>query len=93
METGDFMEKAIRIDWSKEEYRNNENFQYKIYECIDFSLAINYIAWQWYFNLMTPYSDTDLGHVGSGNGLLPYGTKPLPEPKLTFHQWGNVALT
>ena len=30
METGDFMEKAIRIDWGKEEYRNNENFQYKI---------------------------------------------------------------
>ena len=23
---------------------------------------------------------------GSGNGLLPDGTKPLPEPMLTYHQ-------
>ena len=23
-------------------------------------------------------------NIGSGNGLLPDGTKPLPEPKLTF---------
>ena len=25
--------------------------------------------------------------------LIPDGTKPLPEPKLTFHKWGFVALT
>ena len=25
---------------------------------------------------------------GSGNGLLPGGTKLLPEPMLTYHQWG-----
>ena len=30
-------------------------------------------------------------NIGSGNGLLPDGTKPLPEPMLTYHQWGNVA--
>ena len=30
---------------------------------------------------------------GSGKGLLPDGTKPLPEPKLTCHQWSLVALT
>ena len=24
-------------------------------------------------------------NTGSGNGLLPDGTKPLPEPTLTFH--------
>ena len=23
-------------------------------------------------------------NIGSGNGLLPDGTKPLPEPKLTY---------
>ena len=28
---------------------------------------------------------------GSGNGLLPDGTKPFPEPMLTFHQSGPVA--
>ena len=27
--------------------------------------------------------------IGSGNGLLPDGTKPLPEPMLTDHQWGS----
>ena len=25
-------------------------------------------------------------NIGSGNGLLPDGTKPLPEPMLTHHQ-------
>ena len=32
-------------------------------------------------------------NIGSGNGLVPDGTKPLPEPKLTNHQWGSVACT
>ena len=27
----------------------------------------------------------------AGNGLLPDGTKPLPEPRLTYHQWNPVA--
>ena len=26
-------------------------------------------------------------NIGSGNGLLPDGTKPLPKPMLTDHQW------
>ena len=29
-------------------------------------------------------------NIGSGNGLLPDGTKPLPEPVLTDHQWSPV---
>ena len=39
--------------------------------------------------------DMDLVNIGSGNGLLPDGTKPLPEPMLTYHQgpvtfiWGQ----
>ena len=38
--------------------------------------------------LVTPYDDKDLGQhwLSSGNGLLPGGTKPLPEPMLTYHQ-------
>ena len=28
--------------------------------------------------------------IGSGNGLLPDGTKPLPEPMSTYHQQGWV---
>ena len=27
-----------------------------------------------------------LDNIGSGNGLLPDGTKPSPEPMLTYHQ-------
>ena len=26
-------------------------------------------------------------NIGSGDGLLPDGTKPLPEPMLTYYQW------
>ena len=28
--------------------------------------------------------------IGSGNGLLPDGTKPLPYPMLTYHEFGPV---
>ena len=39
-----------------------------------------------HWGLVTPNDDRDLGQIGSGNGLLPDGTKPLPEPMLTDHQ-------
>ena len=29
-------------------------------------------------------------NTGSGNGLLPDGTKPLPESVLTSRQWGSL---
>ena len=32
-------------------------------------------------------------NIGSGNGLLPDGTKPLPEPMLTYHQQDSVEIT
>ena len=32
-----------------------------------------------------------LVNIDSGNGLLPDGTKPLPEPMLTYHELGPVA--
>ena len=48
------------------------------------------------FNSMWP-SDTIWRHrsvnTGSGNGLLPDGTKPLPQPMLTYHQRGSVAFS
>ena len=31
-------------------------------------------------------------NIGSGNDLLPEGTKPLPEPILTYHKYGPVAI-
>ena len=39
--------------------------------------------------LVMPYSEIWV-NIGSGNGLLPDGTKPLPEPMLTDHQWSPV---
>ena len=41
------------------------------------------------WDLMTPYGDMATRiwvNIGSGNGKLPDGTKPLPEPMLTYHQ-------
>ena len=32
-------------------------------------------------------------NIGWGNGFVPDGTKPLPEPKLSKHQLGLVAFT
>ena len=44
--------------------------------------------------LVTPYDDMDLGEwFGTGNNLLPDGTKPLPKRMLTYHQWGSLADT
>ena len=54
-----------------------------------FLLSMPYL--QWWFSLthcglLTPYVDKIWVNIGSGNGLLPDGTKPLPEPMLTYHQ-------
>ena len=38
-----------------------------------------------HYGLVTSYGDTD-PNIGSGNGLVPSGNKPLPEPMLTYHQ-------
>ena len=36
--------------------------------------------------LVAPYGIIELVNIGAGNGLLPDGTKPLPEPILTNHE-------
>ena len=35
---------------------------------------------------MMPYYNLDLLSIGSVDGLVPDGTKPLPEPMLIYHQ-------
>ena len=35
--------------------------------------------------LVVPYGDMNRGKIDWGNGLLPDGIKPLPEPMLTNH--------
>ena len=47
-----------------------------------FCLNFGEIDWVTYCNQVMPY----LVNVGSGNGLLPDSTKPLPETVLTYHQ-------
>ena len=54
------------------------------------SIEVMYIhVYITHWGLVMPFGDIDLGqqlNIGSGNGLLPDGTKPLPEPMLTYHQ-------
>ena len=43
---------------------------------------------------MTPYGDINLGqNLLECNGLLPGGTKLLPEPTLTYHQRCSTILS
>ena len=58
------------------------------------SVCCEYFGENWpCFNSLGP-SDTIWRqiwvNIGSGNGLLPDGTKPLPEPMLTDHQWSQL---
>ena len=44
--------------------------------------------------LVTPYGDKDgliWVNTGSGNGLLPHGTKPWIELLLISHRWGTIS--
>ena len=43
------------------------------------------------YGIVMPYGDIELGNIGSGNGLVPDGTKPLPVPMLPFYLCGFVA--
>ena len=48
---------------------------------------------EWYCGTNENSQDCVWVNIGSGNGLLPDGTKPLPEPMLTSHSWGSMAFT
>ena len=54
----------------------------------DSTLKLNELT---HCGLLTPYGDRDLGQNWLSNGLLPDGTKPLPEPMLTHFQCVSVA--
>ena len=55
---------------------------------LQFWLIINSLSPWWQF--MTSQTLVDMG---SGDGLVPDGTKPLPEPMLTSHQQSPLELT
>ena len=46
-----------------------------------------FVAWS------RPMASQNSVNIGSDNGLVPSGTKPLPEPVLANHQWGHMAFT
>ena len=65
-------------------------------------MHLKMLSWKWrpfcfglnvltHCGLVRPYGDIDRDSIGSGNGLLPDSTEPIPEPVLTYHQWGPVA--
>ena len=43
--------------------------------------------------LVVQYSEINLGRHGLSNGLLPDGTKSLPEPMLTYYQMCSVTVS
>ena len=40
-----------------------------------------------HWRLVTAYGIMNFDNIGSGNGLMPDGTKPLLDPKLTYHEY------
>ena len=46
-----------------------------------------------YCGLVMQYDIESLVNAGAGDGLVPDGTKPLPEPMLKFHRWGLLSFT
>ena len=56
---------------------------HKLYEMITFTFVSNTVN---SLGLVTHMALEILVNTGSGNGLLPDGTKPLREPMLTYSQ-------
>ena len=71
-------DKTTIISCHKKEFElDSQGYQYFNYDLTYCGLIM----------LMTPYVNIELGQqIGSSNGLLPDGTKPLPEPMLTYRQ-------
>ena len=55
------------------------------YKLTDAFCELPHFAWLTHWLLVMLYVTQNLVDIGSGNGLLPDGTKPLPEPMLTSH--------
>ena len=60
----------------------------------NFQTFITYVSWAFPGNAIKPHSL--LVNIGSGNGRVPSGSKPLPEPMLTmnyvaiWHHWATM---
>ena len=51
------------------------------------------IPFNWLYPGYCHMTSQNMLNIGSGNGLVPSGTKPLPEPMLTNQLWGLVTFT
>ena len=70
--------------------RFSEYYHHTYWECFNWDITLHHC------DLVIQSSDITswiLVNIGLGNGLLPDGTKPLPEPILIYHQWERVAFT
>ena len=82
------------INWTLFSTTKDLDYQHRFSVEIWWQIQINFYVSQNEFsmtrvNSLWP-SDAIWVNIGSGNGLLPDGTKPLPEPMLTDHQWSPV---
>ena len=65
---------------------NSETKQMPVYSTTHPKFQVKFLSLLTHWGLVTPHGIGDLGNTGSGNGLLPDDTKPLPEPVLTYHK-------
>ena len=63
-------------------------------KCLWVPLSVPFWSRKWWINSLWPRDATYIWvSIGSSDGLLPYSSKPLPKPVLTYHQWGMLALS
>ena len=69
---------------------NSLHFLYKLKKIVyKPNVAVTWVNPLWPSDAISQHRSGSTS-VGSGNGLLPDGTKPLPEPMLTYYQQGLV---
>ena len=71
-----------RFSWTEFDLVRDALLKWQAQWCSDSRLQ-----WVTHCDLLAPYIWVKFG---SGNGLLPDGTEPLPERKLTYQQWSPV---
>ena len=72
----------------------HQKWRYKwIFNIIINHFFLLYLQWHNPNSLWLSEATEICVNIGSGNGLLPDGTKPLLKPMLTNHQWGLEAFT
>ena len=70
-------------------YHNHNNIaiqkQSCVFHCEIWHTQIFFVYWLTHCDPVTSYGIIAFVNIGSGNGLLPDGTKPLPKPVVMYH--------